>query len=466
MQRRPANAHRVSGAAIGFAALAVALSTGGALLAAADWPQFLGPTRNGVYSGPPLAESWPSGGPRLVWRKQVGQGFAGPAVAGNRVILFHRVGREEVVDALDARTGALQWHHAYPTSYRDDFGFDEGPRAVPVVVDNRVYTFGAEGVLSALDLATGKQVWSVDTQRRFNVRKGFFGQAGSPLVDDGRVIANVGGTDGGKSAGIVAFNAGTGAVLWTVTNHEASYSSPVMGTFGGKKLARVLHASGTRSASILRTAPRSSSDRGGRGRRAPSTPPRPSSSTIWFSFRRPTRPARRSCACRAARSTPLWESDDMLSNHYATSIYYDGHLYGFHGRQEFGQALRAVELKTGKVELEPGAVQGGHGAAGRQPAADPARERRARSGGGDTGVVPANRPRADSAGRGPRLSGARGRFSLRPQQRRYARLPRSAKVAPPFSQHCGNRLPPSREALRRTTVAAGGCGNLEFADEC
>ena len=90
----------------------------------------------------------------MVWRKQVGQGFAGPAVAGNRVILFHRLGREEVVDALDAGTGALQWHHAYPTAYRDDFGFDEGPRAVPVVVNNRVYTFGAEGMLSALDLAT------------------------------------------------------------------------------------------------------------------------------------------------------------------------------------------------------------------------------------------------------------------------------------------------------------------------
>ena len=134
------------------------------------------------------------------------------------------------------RSGAI----AYPTTYRDDFGFDEGPRAVPVVVNGRVYTFGAEGMLSAIDLATGKQVWNVDTKRRFNVAKGYFGQAGSPLVEDGRVIANVGGTDGGKSAGIVAFNADTGAVLWTVTNHEASYSSPVTGTFGGKKVALFL----------------------------------------------------------------------------------------------------------------------------------------------------------------------------------------------------------------------------------
>jgi hypothetical protein len=70
-----------------------------------DWPQFLGPQRNGVYTGPRLAASWPAGGPKRVWRKPVGQGFAGPVVAGDRLILFHRVGNEEVVEALDARSG-------------------------------------------------------------------------------------------------------------------------------------------------------------------------------------------------------------------------------------------------------------------------------------------------------------------------------------------------------------------------
>jgi outer membrane protein assembly factor BamB len=330
-------------------ALLLAWPVGGSLLSAADWPQFLGPARNGVYGGAPLAESWPAGGPRVAWRKQVGQGFAGPAVAGNRVILFHRVGRDEVVDALDAGTGALQWHHAYPTSYRDDFGFDEGPRAVPVVVNNRVYTFGAEGMLSALDLATGKPVWSVDTQRRFNVRKGFFGQAGSPLVDDGRVIANVGGTDGGKSAGIVAFSADTGAVLWTVTNHEASYSSPVTGMFGGKKLAvfftrqALVGLDPSNGAQVFQRPWRSRSQNS-----VNAASPVIVDDLVFVSATYDTG----ATVVRAAGSTltPLWESDDALSNHYATSIYYDGHLYGFHGRQEFGQAFRAVEFRTGKVK--------------------------------------------------------------------------------------------------------------------
>ena len=89
---------------LGF--LAASVLVAGVRVAADDWPQFLGPTRNGVYNGPPLASSFPAGGPKTVWRKQVGQGFAGPVVAGERLILFHRVASEEIVEALNARTGA------------------------------------------------------------------------------------------------------------------------------------------------------------------------------------------------------------------------------------------------------------------------------------------------------------------------------------------------------------------------
>src|SRR5262245_16600495 len=73
-----------------------------------DWPQFLGPERNGTYHGPALAETWPASGPRVLWRKQVGAGFSGPVVTQGRVILFHRVGNREIVESLDAKTGASQ----------------------------------------------------------------------------------------------------------------------------------------------------------------------------------------------------------------------------------------------------------------------------------------------------------------------------------------------------------------------
>lgn len=329
--------------------LTMAATLSGAALAAADWPQFLGPARNGVYDGPPLAESWPSSGPRVVWRKTVGAGFAGPAVAGDRVLLFHRLGAEEVVESLDARTGAAQWRYAYPTTYRDDFGFDEGPRAVPVVVNGRVYTFGAQGMLSAIELTSGKKVWSVDTARRFEVPKGFFGQAGSPLVEDGRVLANIGGVDGVRNAGIVAFNADTGAVLWTATDHEASYSSPVSATFGGTKLALFF----TRQA-LVGLDPsngRVQFQRTWRSRSQNSVnaaSPVIVGDLVFVSATYETG----ATVLKVAGATlePLWANDDTLSNHYATSVYFDGHLYGFHGRQEFGQSLRAVEFRTGKVK--------------------------------------------------------------------------------------------------------------------
>jgi outer membrane protein assembly factor BamB len=328
------------------ACIAIVLAAG-ASVAAADWPQFLGPTRNGVYTGP-LATSWPAAGPRKVWQKRVGQGFAGPVVVGDRLILFHRVANEEVVDALDTKTGEVRWHYAYPTSYRDDFGFDAGPRAVPVVVNSRIYTFGAEGQLSALDLATGRRLWNVDTKSRFNVRKGFFGAAGSPLVEDGRVLANVGGMDGTKGAGVVAFNADTGAVMWTATNHEASYSSPVGATFGGKRTAVFFTRQG-----LVGLEPATGNvlfQRSWRSRTSASVnaaSPVIVGDLIFVSATYETGAA--VVRVQGSELKELWSSDEVLSNHYATSVYYDGTLYGFHGRQEYNPSFHAVALNTGKV---------------------------------------------------------------------------------------------------------------------
>ena len=323
------------------AALAATVVTQGAN----DWPQFLGPSRNGIYAGPALAENWGANGPKVVWRKQVGQGFAGPAVVGNRVILFHRVGNEEVLESLDAATGNSTWRYAYPTRYRDDFGFDEGPRAVPVVADGVIYTFGAEGQLHAVDLAKGTKIWSEDTMKRFGVPKGFFGAAGSPLVEGGRVMAIV----GGDKAGIVAFDAKTGKVLWTATDDDASYSSGIAATIGGRRLGVFL----TRD-SLVGLDPASGMvqfQRRWRARLAASVnaaSPIIVGDQIFVSAQ--YGPGAGVLRVNGSQLTDVWTSDDVLSNHYATSVFHNGYLYGFHGRQEFGPSLRAVEFQTGTVK--------------------------------------------------------------------------------------------------------------------
>jgi outer membrane protein assembly factor BamB len=184
---------------------------------------------------------------------------------------------------------------------------------------------------------------------RFNVRKGFFGAAGSPLVEDGRVIANVGGTDGTKGAGIVAFNAETGAVMWTATNHEASYSSPVSATVGGKRTAVFFTRNG-----LVGLDPSSGAiyfQRMWRSRSSSSVnaaTPLVIGDIIFISATYETGAA--AIRVQGSELKDLWSSDEALSNHYATAVHYNGNLYGFHGRQEYNPAFRSVDLATGAVK--------------------------------------------------------------------------------------------------------------------
>ena len=338
--RRYAGSRR--GGSVGGATILLLIA--GVTLGAQDWPHFLGPQRDGHYLGPPLARTWPGGAPRELWRRPVGEGFAGPVVSGGRLLLFHRVRDREVLEALDAETGASIWRYDYPTTYRDDFGFEEGPRSAPVVAGGRVYTFGAQGQLHAVDLDTGMGVWNVDTRERFRFRKAFFGAAGSPLVEDGRVIANVGGPDDG----IVAFDADTGDVLWTVAGEEASYSSPVAAALGGGR-----HALFFTRDNLVSLDPASGRERFRRSWRARirasvnAATPLVVDDLVFVSAQYGTGAG----VFRVAESgiEELWTGDDVMSNHYATSVHRDGYLYGYHGRQEFGPSLRAAALETGDV---------------------------------------------------------------------------------------------------------------------
>lgn len=335
----------------------VALLALGSLSHGQDWPQFRGPSRDGAVPGRATLAPFPSSGPEPVWERAVGAGFSAPAVARGRLVLFHRRGREEIVEAIGVADAKTVWKFSYETTYRDDFGFDNGPRAAPVIDGDRVFTFGAQGVLHCLDFESGRRVWRVDTHEEFNVRKGFFGAASTPLVLDGRVLANVGGTGG---AGIVAFDAGTGKTLWKATSHAASYSSPVAGEFGEETLAvfftrEGLAALDPENGEVLyekRWRARSNTT-------VNAATPIVMDDIVFLSASYGTG----AIAMRLSDGTidELWSGEDVIDNHYSSCVRYGQMIFGFHGRQEYGQRFRAADLSTGKVlwssdRIRPGSV--------------------------------------------------------------------------------------------------------------
>jgi len=316
-------------------------------LTGADWPQFLGPTRNGISTETGLLQSWPEKGPPVLWEREVGEGYSGPVVAGERLILFHRLGNKEVVECLDASSGKERWKFDYATAYKDDFGKGNGPRSTPLIAGKHVFTLGAEGRLHCLDLESGKKVWDRALLTDYQVEKGFFGVATSPLVEGDLLLINVGGKD--KEAGIVAFNKETGKEVWRATDHEASYSSPVAATIDGTRHIFFFTREGLVSLDSSNGKVRFSKRwRSRMDASVNAATPVVVDDHVFLS------------ACyntgaglfkvRKDGVEEIWKSDRVLSNHYDTSIHHAGYLYGMDGRQEEGAQFRCVELKSGKVQ--------------------------------------------------------------------------------------------------------------------
>ncbi len=316
---------------------------------AADWPQFLGPTRDAIApADETITDHFPATGPPIVWSTKVGRGWAGPVIATGHLILFDRIEDDDRVQSLDPLTGKPHWAFTYPARYRDAFGFDPGPRATPAIDGSRVYTYGAQGMLHCLDLATGKKLWECDTAKQFKSAKGFFGRACSPLIDEGRVVLQVGGTDG---AGIVAFDKLTGAVAWKALSDEAGYSSPTLANLAGHRRLICLMRSGL---AILDPATgqvvyqrdfRSQMDAS-----VNAASPIVIGDTLLLSASYQT-------GALALQFQPtgdpkeLWANDDSLSAHYSTPVSHSTSIFGFHGRADSapGPILRCIDLATGNV---------------------------------------------------------------------------------------------------------------------
>jgi outer membrane protein assembly factor BamB len=326
-------------------------------LFASDWPQFLGPNRDGSAAESEKAIVGTQEAER-VWKKDLGSGFAGPVVADGKVFICHRLGDEIITEALAPSSGETIWRHAYTTDYRDTFGFDNGPRAVPAVVDGKVFTHGPEGRVEALDAADGKLVWSFDTVTEVGSPQGFFGRACSPLVADGKVLLNVGGRDG---AGIIALDAKTGKLVWKATKHEAGYAAGVLvpgdasvaAFFTRNGLSLVTIASGE----VLADEPfRAEMDASVNA----ATPLACGPGRLFFSASYDVGGGVWEWKAAEKRFTNVWNRTEALDCHYSTPVWHADHLYGFHGRQESGSKLRCISSTDGGVKWEaPDTVPGG-----------------------------------------------------------------------------------------------------------
>ncbi|HEY8748710.1 MAG TPA: PQQ-binding-like beta-propeller repeat protein [Tepidisphaeraceae bacterium] len=194
------------------------------------WPHFRGPTYDAHSSETELANTWPAQGPPILWSKEIGPGYSGFIVHGNRAYTQTQALTEQKVLALDADTGQVLWQHGYNWPYQAG-GMFPGPRSTPTWSNDRVYFVSPTGLLGCLNALDGHPLWSVNVVEKFDGRGASFGYACSPVVEDGKIILPV----GGPSASMVALNADTGTTAWTSGASPASYSSALPITFQGRR---------------------------------------------------------------------------------------------------------------------------------------------------------------------------------------------------------------------------------------
>ena len=321
--------------------------------ATSDWASFLGPSHNGTSPETKLLRDWPKGGPRLLWEMAKGTGYSSPAISQDRLVYFHREGDQEKVECLDPETGEKYWDFSYPTRFEDRYGYNNGPRASPVIDGDRVYTYGAEGKLHCLKLQTGQVYWKRDLSAEFKVPQDFFGTATTPLIEGELLIINVGAPRGPT---VAAFHKVTGKMVWGAGNEwGSSYASPVPATIGGQRRVFVFAGGESQppSGGLLAIDPANGAIdfmfpwRSRSYESVNAASPVVAGNQVFVSASYRTGGALLNLLPNG-KHTVAWTSQE-IGTHFNTAIQKDGYLYAFDGRNEPDASLVCVEIKTGKV---------------------------------------------------------------------------------------------------------------------
>jgi outer membrane protein assembly factor BamB len=333
--------------------------------AGSDWPRFLGPTGDSVSAEKGVVAPWPKEGPRLVWEKKVGTGYAMPTISRGRLFLFDRTRNRARLTCLKSETGEELWAFDYRTDYVDSYGYNNGPRCSPVVDGERVYLYGPEGMLHCVRATDGKLVWKLDTAAEFGVIQNFFGVGSTPVVEGDLLLVQVGGSPKGSEdvdfarlkgngSGLVTFDKYTGEVKYKTTDELASYASPVLATIDKKRWCFLFARGG-----LVGLDPANGKVEFRYPWRAKTLESVNASNPVVVGDKvfisETYGPGSALLKVKPGACEEVWtdakngRDDKSMQCHWNTPIHVDGYLYGCSGRHDNNAELRCIELATGKV---------------------------------------------------------------------------------------------------------------------
>jgi len=195
------------------------------------FPRFLGAEMNNWVSGELLPDQWYDAKPKELWRKKIGEGWSAFSVAGSYAFTMEQRGKVETTLCYELMTGDAVWVHEEDVRFEESMGSD-GPRSTPTVIDGRVFSLGATGILNCLEARTGKVIWGKNVLAEVNHSVPQWAKSCSPLVVDGKVIVTLGSK---AEKNLAAFKVTTGELVWRAGDYRSSYTSPVLAELAGKR---------------------------------------------------------------------------------------------------------------------------------------------------------------------------------------------------------------------------------------
>ncbi|MEM7393720.1 MAG: PQQ-binding-like beta-propeller repeat protein, partial [Verrucomicrobiota bacterium] len=204
-----------------------------------EWPQWRGPKADGHSPETGIHKDWTAKAPKTLWTVDLSdEGYANPSASGGKVFIIDHDKKQDIVRAIDLKTGNEAWRHTYDAGGRENYGW---ARATPTVENDRVYTVSRDGVVYCLDTENGEEIWTYDALNDVSGKAPGWEVSHSPLIEGNQLIV----PGGGKEAHIVALDKISGKPLWKGGGtYKLGYATPVLTTLDSKKQLLVFNAFG------------------------------------------------------------------------------------------------------------------------------------------------------------------------------------------------------------------------------